>query len=73
VEVVITNLNTKEADKETWVFEIADTSTKPAVTYMQTVAKRDAATVLPIVYSDEWHSYTFAARKVAGDGPSNTH
>ena len=62
----------RRPDKETWVFGIADTSTKLAVTYMQTVAKRDAETLLPIVYSDEWHSYTFSARKVAGDGPSNT-
>jgi hypothetical protein len=28
----------RRPDKETWVFGIADTSTKPAVTYMQTVA-----------------------------------
>ena len=34
----------RRPDKETWVFGIAYTSTKPAVTYMQTVAKRDAAT-----------------------------
>jgi transposase-like protein len=57
----------RRPDKETWVFGIADTSTKPAVTYMQTVAKRDAATLLPIiqkvvrpgsiVYSDEWRAY----------------
>jgi hypothetical protein len=41
--------------------------THPSVTYMQTVAKRDAATLLPIiqkvvrpgsiVYSDEWRAY----------------
>ena len=50
----------RRPDKETWVFGIADTSTNPAVTYMQTVAKRDAATLLPIiqkVYSDEWCAY----------------
>ena len=57
----------RRPDKETWVFGIADTSTKPAVTYMQAVAKRDAATLLPIiqkvvrpgsiVYSDEWRAY----------------
>ena len=60
----------RRPDKETWVFriaDIADTSTKLAVTYMQTVAKRDAATLLPIiqkvvrpgsiVYSDEWRAY----------------
>ena len=57
----------RRPDKETWVFGIADTSTKLAVTYMQTVAKRDAATLLPIiqkvvrpgsiVYSDEWRAY----------------
>jgi hypothetical protein len=44
-----------------WVFGIADTSTKPAITYMQTVEKRDAATLLPIiekvVYSDKWRAY----------------
>jgi hypothetical protein len=44
-----------------------NTSTKLAVAYMQTVAKRDAATLLPIiqkvvrpgsiVYSDEWRAY----------------
>jgi transposase-like protein len=54
-------------DKETWVFGIADTSHTPAVTYMQTVEKRDAATLLPIierivrlgstVHSDEWAAY----------------
>jgi len=36
-------------DKETWVFGIAETSHTPAVTYMQTVEKRDAATLLPII------------------------
>ena len=57
----------RRPDKETWVFGIADTSTKLAVTYMQTVAKRDAATLLPIiqkvvrpdsiVYSEVWRAY----------------
>jgi transposase-like protein len=50
-----------------WVFGIADTSRTPAITYMQTVDKRDAATLLPIiqkvvrpsstVVSDEWAAY----------------
>ena len=30
----------RRPDKETWVFGIADTSTKPAVTYMQTSKER---------------------------------
>ena len=55
------------AHKEMWVFGIADTSRTPAITYMQTVDKRDAATLLPIiqkvvrpsstVVSDEWAAY----------------
>jgi hypothetical protein len=36
------------ASKEQWVFGLADTSSKPAITYMETVDKRDAATLLPI-------------------------
>ena len=57
----------RRADKEMWVFGITDTSTKPAITYLETVEKRDAATLLPIiekvvrpgsiVYSDEWRAY----------------
>jgi hypothetical protein len=37
------------ASKEQWVFGLADTSSKPAITYMETVDKRDAATLLPII------------------------
>lgn len=57
----------RRANKEQWVFGIADTSVKPAITYLQTVDKRDAATLLPIiervvapgstVHSDEWKAY----------------
>jgi transposase-like protein len=51
----------RRADKEMWVFGITDTSTKPAITYTETVEKRDAATLLPIiekvVYSDKWRAY----------------
>ena len=53
--------------KEKWVFGIADTSHKPAITYIEAVEKRDAATLLPIiqkivrpgsiVVSDEWAAY----------------
>jgi hypothetical protein len=37
------------ASKEQWVFGLADTSSKPAITYMETVDKRDAVTLLPII------------------------
>ncbi|VDI57254.1 Hypothetical predicted protein [Mytilus galloprovincialis] len=53
--------------KELWVFGLADTSFKPAITYMELVEKRDAATLLPIIekavkpgtiiYSDQWKAY----------------
>ena len=39
----------RRASKEQWVFGLADTSSKPAITYMETVDKRDAATLLPII------------------------
>jgi hypothetical protein len=32
----------RRASKEQWVFGLADTSSKPAITYMETVNKRDA-------------------------------
>jgi hypothetical protein len=54
----------RRASKEQWVFGLADTSSKPAITYMETVDKRDAATLLPIIqhvvkpgaiiHSDQW-------------------
>ena len=57
----------RRLSNEIWVFGIADTSTKPAITYMETVEKRDKATLLPIVakvarpgsiiYSDQWRAY----------------
>ena len=34
--------------KELWIFGLADTSFKPAITYMELVEKRDAATLLPL-------------------------
>jgi hypothetical protein len=37
----------RRASKEQWVFGLADTSSKPAITYMETVDKRDAATLTP--------------------------
>ena len=50
-----------------WVFGILDTSHTPTLSYMQVVAQRDAATLLPIIqvhilpntviYSDKWRSY----------------
>jgi hypothetical protein len=39
----------RRASKEQWVFGLADISSKPAITYMETVDKRDAATLLPII------------------------
>jgi hypothetical protein len=35
----------RQDSKEQWVFGLADTSSKPAITYMETVDKRDAATL----------------------------
>ena len=45
-----TSQNTRghRPSNETWVFGIADTSIKPAITYMEAIAKRDKATLLPI-------------------------
>ena len=50
-----------------WVFGIVDTSTTPAIGYMEIVERRDAGTLLPIiekvvrqgstVHSDEWKAY----------------
>jgi len=37
------------ASKEQWVFGMADTSHKPAITYMQVVDDRKPETVLPII------------------------
>jgi hypothetical protein len=42
----------RRASKEQWVFGLADTSSKPAITYMEPVDKRDAATLLPMVMRD---------------------
>ncbi|CAC5422633.1 unnamed protein product [Mytilus coruscus] len=52
---------------ELWVFGLADTSFKPAITYMELVPKRNKETLLPIiqrivkpgsiVYSDQWRAY----------------
>ena len=52
---------------EVWVFGMVDTSQEPALGYMEIVAKRDAATLLPIinshvasgttVWSDQWAAY----------------
>ena len=57
----------RRASKEQWVFGLADTSSKPAITYMETVDKRDAATLLPIIqrvvkpgtiiHSDQWKAH----------------
>jgi len=50
-----------------WVFGLVDTSQSPALGYMEVVARRNAATLLPIirahtapgtiVHSDEWAAY----------------
>ena len=57
----------RRASKEQWVFGIADTSYKPAITYMEVVQKHDADTLLPIIeriarpgsiiHSDQWRAY----------------
>ena len=39
----------RRPQKELWVFGLADTSYKPAITYLEIVEKRDAATLLPII------------------------
>lgn len=54
-----------------WVFGLVDTSTSPALGYMEIVPRRDAATLLPIinnhvapgtiVHSDEWRAYNQVA------------
>ena len=53
--------------KTQWVFGIVDTSTSPAIGYMELVDTRDAETLLPIinsvvepgsiVHTDEWRAY----------------
>ena len=50
------------------MFGLADTSHKPAITYLELVEKRDAATLLPIIrkavrlgtiiHSDQWKAYS---------------
>ena len=54
-----------------WVFGMVDTSHQPAISYMEVVPDRTAATLLPniqrhilsgtIVHSDEWRSYSQVA------------
>ena len=54
--------------KEQWVFGMVDTSSSPAISYLQLVEKRDAETLLPIiarvvqpgsiVRSDQWRAYS---------------
>ena len=53
--------------REMWVFGMVNTSHQPALGYMELVANRDAATLLPIIqahtatgsiiHSDKWASY----------------
>jgi transposase-like protein len=57
----------QRASKEQWVFDLADTSSKPAIIYTETVDKRNSATLLPIIqrvvkpgaiiHSDQWKAY----------------
>ena len=57
----------RRPQKELWVLWLADTSHKPAITYLEMVEKRDAATLLPIIRkavqpgtiinSDQWRAY----------------
>ena len=57
----------RPADQPVWVFGMCDTSVTPALGYMQVVARRDAATLLPliedhvnqgtIIWSDSWAAY----------------
>ena len=64
----------RRPSNETWVFGITDTSTKPSITYMEAVAKRDKVTLLPIIekivragsiiYSDEWRAYSQIQEKL---------
>ena len=53
---------------EVWVFGMVDTSSSPALGYMEVVSRRDAATLLPIIqahtqagtiiHSDQWRAYS---------------
>ena len=57
----------RQPQKELWVFGVADTSYKPAITYLEIVEKKNAATLLPIIrkavqpgtiiLSDQWRAY----------------
>ena len=58
----------REPNTEIWVFGMVDITHKPALGYIEIVARRDAVTLLPIignhlhpgteVWSDEWRSYS---------------
>jgi hypothetical protein len=66
--VTYNHLSKVMRDLSQWVFGLADTSSKPAITYMETVDKGDAATLLPIIqrvlkpgtiiHSDQWKAHT---------------
>ena len=57
----------RRSSKEQWLVGLTETSAKPAITYMQTVDKRDVDTLLPIIqrvvqpgtiiHSDQWRAY----------------
>ena len=57
----------RPSQQDVWVFGMCDTSTDPALGYMEIVGQRDAATLLPIIrahvnqgtviWSDCWAAY----------------
>ena len=64
---LLQNHRGRATSNEIWVFGLVDTSYRPALGYMELVAQRDAATLLPIIqahtrpgtiiHSDEWAAY----------------
>lgn len=73
----------RRASKEQWVFGIADTSHKPAITYMEVVQKHDADTLLPIIeriacpgsiiHSDQWRAYHSIYQRIQLDHGTVNH
>lgn len=66
-----------------WVFGMVDCSTRPALGYMEIVAKRDAKTLLKIIkkvakpgsiiHSDQWRAYTNIERELGFEHRTVNH